>query len=350
MIVRSLILLLGLCSALASTAQQKFAVNGRLKIEGGDLAGARAVVYRNGAKERTITNGLNKLTLELDLNVNYVVSFEKDGYVAKKIAFNTNVPSDVPAHAFAPFEFSVSLFKQYDNVNMVVFNQPVGIIRYEPTKRDFDYDTDYTKSIQSQLQQAMAEVEHQRKEEARNASAAAKRKAAEDKEKAREEAEARKQAEARAREEQARAEQQRQEAERARMAEKKVEVPPPPPPRPVVEKPEPVPPPRPAPVRVERQRNVAQATEGMVSPPAPLLADAPVLRDEELIVEPNKVVTVIRLERNGMVTEYRRVSHKWGDVFYFKNGSTCSRQLYEQEALDERDRLVDVVPRGKMDR
>src|SRR5690606_30537067 len=44
--------------------QDKFTVHGRLKIEGGDLSGARAVVYKNGEKERTITTGLNKFTLD----------------------------------------------------------------------------------------------------------------------------------------------------------------------------------------------------------------------------------------------------------------------------------------------
>jgi flagellar biosynthesis GTPase FlhF len=332
-----------LCSVLGM-AQGKFTVNGRLKIDGGDLGGARAVVYKDGVKERTVSTGLTKFSVDLDLNASYIISFEKDGFVSKKLSFNTHVPATLPPHGFLPFDFSVSLFKQYDDMNMVVFNQPVGVIRYEAAKGDFDYDTDYTKSIQSQLQQALAEVEQKRKEEARNASAEAKRKAAEEREQARAEAEARKKAEAVAREEQARAEELRREEEK-RKAEARAE----PTPEPVA-----------APVPRERAnghphlakssannetRRMATAVEGWEAPPTFGLQQEPVVREEELLVQSNKVETVIRLERAGVLTEYRRVSHKWGGVFFFKNGESCSQTVYETEALGDRDRLVDAVPR-----
>lgn len=80
------------------------------------------------------------------------MSFEKDGFVAKKISFNTKAPAEAVPNGFTPFDFAVSLFKQYDDINLVVFNQPVGIIHYDSKLGDFDYDTDYTKSIQSQLE------------------------------------------------------------------------------------------------------------------------------------------------------------------------------------------------------
>ena len=137
-----------------------------MKVEGADLGNARVVVYKNGSKERSITSNLNKFTLDLDLNANYVLSFEKDGYVAKKVSFNTKAPAEAIANGFTPFDFAVSLFKQYDDINIVVFNQPVGMIRYDDDTGDFDYDTDYTKSIQSQLQQVLAQVEQKQKEEA----------------------------------------------------------------------------------------------------------------------------------------------------------------------------------------
>ena len=158
-------------------AQNKFTVNGRMKVEAGDMSNARVVVYKNGVKERTLTNTLTKFSLDLELNSNYIVSFEKDGYVSKKISFNTKVPSDVANDPFTPFDFAVSIFKQYDETNMVVFNQPVGLIRFEPGLGDFDYDTDYTRSIQAQLQAAQEEVEQKQKAEVQVEAANAKAKA-----------------------------------------------------------------------------------------------------------------------------------------------------------------------------
>lgn len=383
----------------------RFTVNGRLKIDGGDLSAARVVVYRNGAKEKTLTTNLNRFSLDLALNSNYVLSFEKDGFVAKKLQFDTRLPTGVPARNYAPFEFAVSLFKQYDDVNIVVFNQPVGMIRYESATDDFDYDTDYTKSIQSQLQKALAEVEQKQKEEAKTLAAEAKQQAADAKAQAKAEAEAKKIEEAKAREEQAsiaeaarveqakkdaeaKAERERsaaaqREQEQRKAAEAKAVATPPPP----VPKPEPPAPklasapavvksvasaPRPAtntslaaprveqdqrrtitatvveePTRLTKARSVAGADR----PQYPeRIVEAPV-RMEELIVEPNKVMTVIRLEQDQVTTEYRKVIHKWGDTYYFKNGETCSRLIYEREALGDRElpdeRLVDMAPRGR---
>jgi hypothetical protein len=350
-LLRFLILALLWCAAQVVMAQGRFTVNGRLKIDGGDLAGARAVVYKNGEKDRTITANLSKFALDLDLNANYVISFEKDGYVAKKLSFNTKVPADAATKGFTPFEFAVSLFKQYDDLNLVVFNQPVGVIRYEPGLGDFDYDTDYTKSIQSQLQKTLAEVERRQKEDAQQVAADAKAKAKADAEAKRQaeaqaaavakaEAEARKQAEATAKAEQARqqAEPKRWEAEGGRPRSPEPAPEPKPAPPPPKAAPEPVRAKAPEPVRPVRSGTLARANEGqdtrrsqdpvVVEEESPVAMATPVarkderpnvvpveeevVRHEELLVETNKVTTIIRLEKRGVVTEYRKITHKWG--------------------------------------
>lgn len=359
--------------------QGKFTLNGRMKIEGSDLSGARAVIYKNGEKDRTVTTNLNKFTLELDLNENYVISFEKPGFVAKKLSFNTRVPADAVTKGFTPFEFAVSLFKQYDDINIVVFNQPVGVIRYESGLGDFDYDTDYTKSIQSQLQQVLAEVEKRQKEEAQQAKA----QAAAD---AKAQAEAKKQAGVAAKAERE-GQEAVQKAEEARLAEaERAEAEKP---RPVAAKPKeearPLPPPvkatpapvpvatKPAPVVPQRNHAMAKAHEdadtrrttapieaGEASPvalarpvaaeevqPVEVNEEAVTVRNEELVVEPNKVMTIIRLETNGVTTEYRKVIHKWGTTYYFRNGQPCTQLAYEQEVLTE-DRLAGAMPRAKL--
>jgi flagellar biosynthesis GTPase FlhF len=198
LMIRPILMVCALLLAMASMAQGRFTVNGRMKVDGSDMSGTRVVVYKNGVKERTLTSGLAKFSLDLDLQASYILSFEKDGFVAKKLSFNTKVPGDAAGDAFTPFDFAVSIFKQYDDVNIVVFNQPVGVIRYEAGMGDFDYDTDYTKSIQSQLQQTLAAVERKQKEEASKDEEEARNKE-------RSEAEAKKQAELQAKADQAKA-------------------------------------------------------------------------------------------------------------------------------------------------
>lgn len=366
-------------------AQGRFTVNGRMKVEGSDLSGARAVVYKNGVKERTITTGLTKFSLELDLNANYIVSFEKDGYVAKKLSFNTHAPAEAAAKGFTPFDFAVSLFKQYDDINLVVFNQPVGMIRYDAAAGDFDYDTDYTKSIHSQLQEATQRVERKQKEEQQAAAQAEKQKAEDAKAQAKAKAEAEKQAAAQAAaeakrqaeaERQAKAEQARQEAAQ-REAEKqrpaqavKTEAPKPVAPTPPAPKPEKPIPPAPAPQRATLAAEPVKGHDGrrMVEPvmaeepsrverarphsaseerPAAERDEPVVNRTEDLVVETGKVTTIVRIEVDGKSTEYRRVYHKWGGTFFFKDGQACSQVEYDSAVRTEQ--LAGATPRGKLD-
>ncbi|MBL7984470.1 MAG: hypothetical protein JNM91_05695 [Flavobacteriales bacterium] len=380
---------------------QSFQINGRLKVDGGSLDGARVVVFKNGEKLRTVNSGLSKFSLDLDLNANYILAFEKDGFVTKKLSFDTHAPAEAVANGFTPFDFAVNMFKQYDDVNMVVFNQPVGMIRYDAATDDFDYDTDYTRSIQAALEEAMKEVAQKQEQEKVNGDQEAARKAQE--EKARQKAEADKaKADAEAarlkakqdkeaaiaaqrEKERAEAEAKKQEAarkqEEARAAAEQAKAkpkpkpdpePPPPPkkqppppqkePPPVVaKKPKPEPPPArvAAPPKVvasatpahsgEEQRRPTRPTEGSATTSVerakensgtevkPVLTTAakPIERKEELIVEPRSVTTRIALDDGVAKTEYLRVAHKFGGVFYFKNGQSISQVVYEQEALAE---------------
>lgn len=354
-----------------SLAQGKFAINGRLKVEGAGLDGCRMVVLKDGQKHRTITSDLNRFSLELELNSSYILSFEKDGFVTKKLSFDTKVPSGAAPTGFTPFDFVVSLFKQYDGVNTVVFNQPVGIIRYDQNLGDFDYDTDYTKSIQSALEAAQAAVDQKQKEESRQQAEEQKRKEQEAKAQAKQQAKLAKEetAQAKARQKQEAAQQQ---------AAALPPGPPAPPPAPTPDPPKPaapkneqtasaprVPAAKPAVVksaapgmnpttlamphmgndtrppsapRTGLDANNAQAAvPRTASEPRPKFDQPPVhvVRHKDVIVQPDQVITIVRVEREGMMNEYRRVSRKYSGVFYFKDGASCSQLTYEQEALAE---------------
>ena len=72
---------------------------------------------------------------------------------------------------------------------------------------------------------------------------------------------------------------------------------------------------------------------------APLLAahvayvitpSASIGREEELVVDANRVTTIIRiLFQDGRSTEYRRVSSRWGNVYFFKDGLNVPEGMYE---------------------
>lgn len=348
---------LGLAFALAgmASAQGRFEIKGRLKVEGGSLDGCRLVMYKDGSKHRTLSSDLNRFSLELELGSEYVLSFEKNGFVTKKLLFNTKVPAAQAQGRFTPFEFVVSLFKQYDGVNTVVFNQPVGRIRFDDRIADFDYDTDYTKSIQSALAAAEAEVKVKQEEEASAAKNSEKQQERAGKEKAKAEAREAKEAEAKAREV-AKAREREEEVRRQAEAEKLAQAPAPPAPKPV-ERPKPKPEPRPKPQpkhfatpmegtdqrmasnpRMVTEKSPVEPAQAHVGhEPRPKFEPTPVtqVRHQDVIVEPNQVITVVRFEEGEVTTEYRKVIRKYSGTYYFKDGQSCSRIIYENEALAE---------------
>ena len=165
----NLVLCFTIIGSIQAISQEKFQVYGKMKLEKGSLDG-RIELFENGSRKSVRkVDGTGKFDFGLELNKDYVISFSQEGYVTKKIALNTTVADDRAELGFAPFQFQVTLFKQYEGVNFVVFNQPVGKIKYNEEVEDFDYDTDYTKSIQQRLQEVQKEVEKKSKEEDKEA-------------------------------------------------------------------------------------------------------------------------------------------------------------------------------------
>ncbi|NQV53004.1 MAG: hypothetical protein HQ500_07460 [Flavobacteriales bacterium] len=146
-------------------AQNDFIISGKFKVDGGTNNGAKIVVEKNGKQVKQL-EGESRSEISLDFQAIYVVSFQKEGFVTKRLRFDTNVPEDRIEYGFELFPFTVEIFEQYDDINMVVFNQPVGRISYSELIDEFDYDTDYTKSIQAQIDQAMDEVEEAKEKKA----------------------------------------------------------------------------------------------------------------------------------------------------------------------------------------
>lgn len=76
-------------------------------------------------------------------------------------------------------------------------------------------------------------------------------------------------------------------------------------------------------------------------------AAPPVDRHEELIVSRDKVIMLVTLSSEQRQDEYRKVTHKWGGTYFFKNGQACSREVYEREAFGEVERLAGATRSGR---
>jgi hypothetical protein len=120
-------------------------------IENGNYDLSYVVVKKNGVALFTKT-GEKNMKLKLEYGNEYLLSFGKEGYITKQILFNTSLPEGIDTTALEPYKIGVRIFKQYEGVNIVIYNQPVGFIHFIPEDEGFGYDTDYTKSILSELE------------------------------------------------------------------------------------------------------------------------------------------------------------------------------------------------------
>lgn len=137
-----------------------------LTIENGDYNNSVVRVTKNG-KEIINVPGKNLLRIKLDFNNSFLLFFSKPGYITKSIEVNTTVSAERERQSFEPYKIGVKLFKQYQGINIVVYNQPVAKIRFSPIIDDFDYDVDYTKSILSKLEPIENQLEVRATEERR---------------------------------------------------------------------------------------------------------------------------------------------------------------------------------------
>lgn len=145
--------------------QLRLSVPVKISVEGGSVEDVTVYLNNNTSGEVSETPGKGRMNLELVLGNDYVLTFSKKDYITKRIAFNTAIPTGRKSQELYPFNFEVVLFPQYDGLNIVVFNQPVAKIYFDPLLDDFDYDTDYTKQIQSALKQAEEQILAKQKEE-----------------------------------------------------------------------------------------------------------------------------------------------------------------------------------------
>ena len=120
-------------------------------VENGNYDLSYVVVKKNGVALFTKT-GEKNMKLKLEYGNEYLLSFGKEGYITKQILFNTSLPEGIDTTALEPYKIGVRIFKQYEGVNIVIYNQPVGFIHFIPEDEGFGYDTDYTKSILSELE------------------------------------------------------------------------------------------------------------------------------------------------------------------------------------------------------
>ncbi|HMC96889.1 MAG TPA: hypothetical protein VKG92_04510 [Flavobacteriales bacterium] len=319
-------------------------VDGIVRVKGFPLSGTRMTIMEQDGPPEVVTEGLQRFDRSLALQSAFLIAFEREGCVTKQLYFDTRVPDNALENAPFDFPFMVTLEPPPSGYSFQ-YAGPVGYIRYYPERGDFGYDTDYSKSADPILAERMrlllTHVESAPLPTPIPVSAAPLQ------EPAIEDTDAFNILIPILSEEPV--------LVHPTAAPVYVALPPPP----VVEDPPaaavaaPVTPtstpssevatarrpavskePSPIAVKVHPPVIAARAVEETEKvTPKPIAQSHTSNRSEELIVDKRWVIKIVRLMQDGHITEYRRVNHHMGQVFYFKDGVSCSEWTYEHEAL-----------------
>ncbi|MBS2210920.1 hypothetical protein KEM09_05890 [Carboxylicivirga mesophila] len=102
----------------------------------------------------------------LEWNKKYNFSFKKEGYVTKVIEFSTHLPEGVSSSSIEPYHMPVRLFRIFEWVDTVFFQNPVAKIRYDKSEvrsdgrfGDFADDRDYSLNVKFRIDQMRREGE-----------------------------------------------------------------------------------------------------------------------------------------------------------------------------------------------
>ena len=309
--------LLGIQPAIEASASNDayLAIDGKLRVHGAPLEGARVVVFHQGRESQVITNDVAQINMKLDLQSTYLLSFEREGCITKQLVFDTHVPAHALVDAPFGFPFKVTLEAMPANSAMQYVG-PVGLISYDVVKADFDHDSKYSLVELDELLEATlpsaASVSPTVLRELLPRMNILPNSGASELEKS------------------VRARAASLGAPIARGVEVMDEL---------------------AAPHKEARIVVKPGFGSMTTASSKLMVDPSIDRTvpmrvvdkrtppvaarisndgraEEVQVERLRVTTVVRITEAGRTNEYRRVAHRYGSVYFFRNGSSCSEGTY----------------------
>lgn len=115
-----------------------------------------------GEMKKTYTDSQGGFNFMLEPDKEYTVEFSKNGYIAKRIYFNTMY---MPRNMFVTRSgIVVSLFKDFPGLDFSVLLNPIGKFYYYADKKNLHYEKQYTDSIEKLLAELSRKVKEKKKE------------------------------------------------------------------------------------------------------------------------------------------------------------------------------------------
>ncbi len=148
------VLLVCLILTSAKPNVEYFKVHGELFIQRGQVANdTKIVLYQDGDQVREL-KGKKDFKFDLRIGYDYTLVFSKEGYVSKTIEVLTFVPNKAPKSTYKSFGFDVSLFKEVEGLDLLIFNQPIAVVDYNTKSKKMGYNYNYTRGVKMEIKTA----------------------------------------------------------------------------------------------------------------------------------------------------------------------------------------------------
>ena len=115
--------------------------DGIIRVKGGSWENARVTLIPEFGEPRVIERSSARFTLDLPLQVSYLLRAEYENAATKEIVFDLRVPSRYDGSEFTfPFEITLEVKESRE---VIPFAGPVGLVSFNTALEDLDYVTDH---------------------------------------------------------------------------------------------------------------------------------------------------------------------------------------------------------------
>ncbi len=133
-------------SSLAQDDIDAVRVYGTIEPEKGKSDKVQVNLYEeNKLAEQLVTRKSGDYEFTMLANRFYTIEVIKEGYITKRLSFDTHVPEDFGETS--TMEFPIKIFKETKNMAKADFDFPTVLVVYDEKSRHFDYVKSYSRDI-----------------------------------------------------------------------------------------------------------------------------------------------------------------------------------------------------------
>jgi hypothetical protein len=130
-----------------------------MSINGSIMKDVTVNIYRYNDKIACYQSDKNgKFEFEIEMNSYIMLEFVKEGFLSKKILFNTKNQAIDYSKNYIPFNFEIMMVEEMAGINYDDIDFPVTIIEYAEKEKEFLFVEKYTSDMVQRQEKVMVKI------------------------------------------------------------------------------------------------------------------------------------------------------------------------------------------------